>query len=69
MVDTTWFDRSRYALLQKANEVDCLFFQESLSIKLETNDNQLGISYSMLNEKDMKLDLEKLHDNIRNSIC
>ncbi len=38
-------------------------------LNYETNDNQLRISYSMLNEKDMEIGLEKLHDTIRNSIC
>ena len=46
-----------------------LFTRTACLLNYETNDNQLRISYSMLNEKDMEIGLEKLHDTIRNSIC
>ncbi|MGR5966325.1 aminotransferase-like domain-containing protein [Bacillus cereus] len=59
-----------FTLLQKANEVDVSFLPGTACLlNYETNDNQLRISYSMLNEKDMEIGLEKLHDTIRNSIC
>lgn len=58
-----------FTLLQKANEVDVSFLPGTACLlNYETNDNQLRISYSMLNEKDMAIGLEKLHDTIRNSI-
>ncbi|WP_049119268.1 PLP-dependent aminotransferase family protein, partial [Bacillus cereus] len=59
-----------FTLLQKANEVDVSFLPGTACLlNYETNDNQLRISYSMLNEKDMEIGLEKLHDTIRKSIC
>lgn len=69
MGDTTWFDRSLY-LITKSKWSRCLFLPGTACLlNYETNDNQLRISYSMLNEKDMEIGLEKLHDTIRKSIC
>ncbi|EJQ94430.1 hypothetical protein IGW_02150 [Bacillus cereus ISP3191] len=56
-----------FTLLQKANEVDVSFLPGTACLlNNERNNNQLRISYSMLNEKDMSIGLEKLHDSIRN---
>ncbi|MGH1283915.1 PLP-dependent aminotransferase family protein [Bacillus toyonensis] len=56
-----------FNLLQKANEVDVSFLPGTACLlNNDTNNNQLRISYSMLNEKDMAIGLEKLHDTIRN---
>ncbi|KFN02918.1 PLP-dependent aminotransferase family protein [Bacillus clarus] len=54
-----------FTLLQKANEVDVSFLPGTACLlNHETKYNQLRISYSMLNEKDMLIGLEKLHDTI-----
>ncbi|PGD51920.1 GntR family transcriptional regulator [Bacillus toyonensis] len=56
-----------FNLLQKANEADVSFLPGTACLlNNDTNNNQLRISYSMLNEKDMAIGLEKLHDTIRN---
>jgi DNA-binding transcriptional MocR family regulator len=59
-----------FNLLQKANEADVSFLPGTACLlNNDTNNNQLRISYSMLNEKDMAIGLEKLHDTIRNFNC
>ncbi|MGZ7149212.1 MocR-like pyridoxine biosynthesis transcription factor PdxR [Bacillus sp. BC08] len=56
-----------FSLLQKANEVDVSFLPGTACLlNNDTNNNQLRLSYSMLNEKDMLIGLEKLHDTVRN---
>ncbi|MED0960540.1 PLP-dependent aminotransferase family protein [Bacillus paramycoides] len=56
-----------FTLLQKANEVDVSFLPGTACLlNHETQCNHLRISYSMLNEKDMLIGLEKLHDTISN---
>ncbi|MGE7867652.1 PLP-dependent aminotransferase family protein [Bacillus paramycoides] len=56
-----------FTLLQKANEVDVSFLPGTACVlNHETQCNHLRISYSMLNEKDMLIGLEKLHDTISN---
>ncbi|EJQ51830.1 GntR family transcriptional regulator [Bacillus wiedmannii] len=56
-----------FTLLQKANEVDVSFLPGTACLlNNDTNNNQLRLSYSMLNEKDMLIGLEKLHDTVRN---
>ncbi len=56
-----------FTLLQKANEVDVSFLPGTACLlNHETQCNHLRISYSMLNEKDMLIGLEKLHDTINN---
>ncbi|MGF9853291.1 PLP-dependent aminotransferase family protein [Bacillus paramobilis] len=56
-----------FSLLQKANEVDVSFLPGTACLlNNDTNKNQLRLSYSMLNEKDMLIGLEKLHDTVRN---
>ncbi|MGR3778481.1 MocR-like pyridoxine biosynthesis transcription factor PdxR [Bacillus paramycoides] len=56
-----------FTLLQKANEVDVSFLPGTACLlNHETQCNHLRISYSMLNEKDMLIGLEKLHDIISN---
>ncbi|MCW9129491.1 PLP-dependent aminotransferase family protein [Bacillus paramycoides] len=56
-----------FTLLQKANEVDVSFLPGTACLlNHETQCNHLRISYSMLNEKDMLIGLEKLHDTIIN---
>lgn len=58
-----------FTLLQKANEVDVSFLPGTACLlNPEINNHQLRISYSMLNEKDMLIGLERLHDTIRNCI-
>ncbi|ACK91566.1 PLP-dependent aminotransferase family protein [Bacillus cereus] len=55
-----------FTLLQKANEVDVSFLPGTACLlHNDINNNQFRISYSMLNEKDMLIGLEKLHDTIR----
>ncbi|WP_373445272.1 aminotransferase class I/II-fold pyridoxal phosphate-dependent enzyme, partial [Bacillus cereus] len=55
-----------FTLLQKANEVDVSFLPGTACLlQNDINNNQFRISYSMLNEKDMLIGLEKLHDTIR----
>ncbi|WP_144611558.1 PLP-dependent aminotransferase family protein [Bacillus cereus] len=56
-----------FSLLQKANEVDVSFLPGTACLlNNDINNNQIRVSYSMLNEKDMLIGLEKLHDTIRN---
>ncbi|PDZ65286.1 GntR family transcriptional regulator [Bacillus cereus] len=56
-----------FSLLQKANEVDVSFLPGTACLlNNDTNNNQLRLSYSILNEKDMLIGLEKLHDTVRN---
>ncbi len=56
-----------FTLLQKANEVDVSFLPGTACLlNPEINNHQLRISYSMLNEKDMLIGLERLHNTIRN---
>ncbi|HFK1399388.1 PLP-dependent aminotransferase family protein [Bacillus cereus] len=56
-----------FTLLQKANEVDVSFLPGTACLlHNDITHNQFRISYSMLNEKDMLIGLEKLHDTIRN---
>lgn len=43
-----------------------LFIGTACLLNNDTNNNQLRLSYSMLNEKDMLIGLEKLHDTVRN---
>ncbi|MGH1324083.1 PLP-dependent aminotransferase family protein [Bacillus pretiosus] len=58
-----------FTLLQKANEVDVSFLPGTACLlNTDISNNQLRISYSMLNEKDMLIGLEKLHDTIRKCI-
>ncbi|TCJ81931.1 UNVERIFIED_ORG: GntR family transcriptional regulator [Bacillus cereus] len=58
-----------FTLLQKANEVDVSFLPGTACLlNPEINNHQFRISYSMLNEKDMLIGLERLHDIIRNYI-
>ncbi|MGN4883877.1 PLP-dependent aminotransferase family protein [Bacillus cereus group sp. MYBK106-1] len=58
-----------FSLLQKANEVDVSFLPGTACLlNPEINNHQLRISYSMLNEKDMLIGLERLHDTIRKYI-
>lgn len=54
-----------FTLLQKANEVDVSFLPGTACLlNHETQYNHLRISYSMLNDKDMLIGLEKLYDTI-----
>ncbi|MGG5737684.1 MULTISPECIES: MocR-like pyridoxine biosynthesis transcription factor PdxR [Bacillus cereus group] len=54
-----------FTLLQKANEVDVSFLPGTACLlNHETQYNHLRISYSMLNEKDMLIGLERLYDTI-----
>ncbi|MBW3494107.1 PLP-dependent aminotransferase family protein [Bacillus sp. FDAARGOS_1420] len=54
-----------FTLLQKANEVDVSFLPGTACLlSHETQYNHLRISYSMLNDKDMLIGLERLHDTI-----
>ncbi|MEI2316606.1 PLP-dependent aminotransferase family protein [Bacillus paramobilis] len=56
-----------FSLLQKANEVDVSFLPGTACLlNNDTNNKQLRLSYSILNEKDMLIGLEKLHDTVRN---
>ncbi|MFJ8414226.1 PLP-dependent aminotransferase family protein [Bacillus paramycoides] len=56
-----------FTLLQKANEVDVSFLPGTACLlNHETQCNHLRISYSMLNEKDMLIGLEKLYETINN---
>ncbi|WP_242250627.1 PLP-dependent aminotransferase family protein [Bacillus cereus group sp. BfR-BA-01379] len=58
-----------FSLLQIANEVDVSFLPGTACLlNPEINNHQLRISYSMLNEKDMLIGLERLHDTIRKCI-
>lgn len=58
-----------FTLLQKANEVDVSFLPGTACLlNPEINNHQLRISYSLLNEKDMLIGLERLYDTIRNCI-
>lgn len=55
-----------FTLLQKVNEVDVSFLPGTACLlNPETNNNHLRVSYSMLNEKDMIIGLERLHDIMR----
>ncbi len=54
-----------FTLLQKANEVDVSFLPGTACLLNHENQyNHLRISYSMLNDKDMLIGLEKLYDTI-----
>ncbi|MGG0721957.1 PLP-dependent aminotransferase family protein [Bacillus mycoides] len=54
-----------FTLLQKANEVDVSFLPGTACLlNHETQYNHLRISYSMLNDKDMLIGLERLYDTI-----
>ncbi|MBE5106699.1 PLP-dependent aminotransferase family protein [Bacillus thuringiensis] len=58
-----------FTLLQKANEVDVSFLPgTACQLNNEAENNQLRISYSMLNDKDMSIGLEKLQDTIKKFI-
>ncbi|EOO98471.1 GntR family transcriptional regulator [Bacillus cereus MC118] len=54
-----------FTLLQKANEVDVSFLPGTACLLNHENQyNHLRISYSMLNDKDMLIGLERLYDTI-----